>query len=262
MTSYGLLGHFRLQAAQHAIVDAKHDPPLHELRVSRPFPALRAFADRVDLPALSTIDHAHVPFVVLLLKAMDAWKEAHGGAAPATFPDKMAFKQSVLDMGWGPPGHEVNFLEAADSAYRAYAAPLMPEEVASVLHVAKENAPQFSAQTEDFWWLARALGEFVETQNEGMLPVTGVVPDMTASTDTYVALQEIYVAKAAQDSAAVRSILQHHLNAAGIDPERISAEQVAAFCKNSYNIAVSPTFAGIGLQWLTNTGIRTADAGH
>jgi amyloid beta precursor protein binding protein 1 len=239
VVSYGLVGYLRLQAAQHAIVDAKHDPPLHELRVSRPFPALRAFADSIDLDALSSIDHAHVPFVVLLLKAMDKWKAQHGGAMPSAFADKMAFKQSLLGMAWGPPGHEVNFLEAADSAYRAYAPPLVPEEVAAVLRVAKQHAPQFTAQTEDFWWLARALAEFVETQNDGMLPVTGVVPDMTAATDTYVALQEVYMSKAAEDAAAVQRILQTHLSAAGLLQERISRDQVAAFCKNAYNIAVS-----------------------
>lgn len=239
MVSYGLVGYFRLQAAQHAIVDAKHDPPLYELRVSRSFPALRAFADGIDLDSLPSIDHAHVPFVVLLLKAMDKWKAQHDGAVPSAFADKMAFKQSILDMAWGPPGREVNFLEAADSAYRAYAPPLVPEEVANVLRAAKEHAQQFTAQTEDFWWLARALAEFVESQNEGMLPVTGVVPDMTASTDTYVALQGIYVAKAAEDAAAVLRILQSHLAAAGLPQDRISRDQVAAFCKNAYNIAVS-----------------------
>lgn len=82
MNSYGLLGSFRLQVAQHTIVDAKSDPPIHELRLSKPFPALEAYAAQFDLETLSTIDHAHVPFVVLLLKATDAWKASHDGQPP------------------------------------------------------------------------------------------------------------------------------------------------------------------------------------
>lgn len=82
MNSYGLLGSFRLQVAQHTIVDAKNDPPIHELRLSKPFPALEAYAAQFELAKLSTIEHAHVPFVVLLLKATDAWKASHDGQLP------------------------------------------------------------------------------------------------------------------------------------------------------------------------------------
>lgn len=237
VVSYGLLGYFRLQAAQHTILDAKNDPPLHELRVSRPFPALRQFADGFALDSLSTIEHAHVPFVVLLLKAMDQWKAAHGGAAPATFPEKAAFKQELQSLAWGPPGHEVNFLEAAENAYKAYVPPLVPEEVADVLRAA-QTKQDFGADTPDFWWLAGALAAFVERHNDGMLPITGVVPDMTAATESYVALQELYVAKAKEDAAKVLELVHELLAAHGQPADRISSDQVVEFCKNSYNIAV------------------------
>lgn len=80
--AHGLLGSFRLQTTQHAILDAKHDPPLHELLLAKPFPALEVFVDSFDLDALSSIDHAHVPFVVILLKAARAWRAAHDDQLP------------------------------------------------------------------------------------------------------------------------------------------------------------------------------------
>lgn len=80
--STGLLGYFRLQVAQHAILDSKNDPPIHELRLSKPFPALQTYVDKFDLDALSSIEHAHVPFVAILLKASAAWKTLHDNKLP------------------------------------------------------------------------------------------------------------------------------------------------------------------------------------
>lgn len=255
----GLLGLFRVQATQHAIADAKHDPPLHELLLATPFPSLQAFADSVDLNALSSIDHAHVPFVVLLLKAAAAWKATHNSQLPrcvhacvytlvvivrsltvnrygsSTFPEKGAFKALIQSMAHGPLGHEVNFVEAADNAYRAYVAPVVPDEVACVLAAARQRP--LDATTPEFWLLARALADFVDAHS-GVLPVSGVVPDMTASTEMYVALQEVYVAKAREDAALVRTALRRHLATLELPADHIPDDRVDAFCKNAYNIGV------------------------
>uniref|UniRef100_K3W937 NEDD8-activating enzyme E1 regulatory subunit n=1 Tax=Globisporangium ultimum (strain ATCC 200006 / CBS 805.95 / DAOM BR144) TaxID=431595 RepID=K3W937_GLOUD len=236
--SYGLVGYFRLQIAQHAILDSKNDPPIHELRISKPFPALQTFVDEFDLETLSSIEHAHVPFVVILLKAAAAWKTAHDDRLPSTFPEKAEFKNLIQSMAKGPVGHEVNFIEATNNAYKAYVAPLVPDEVAHVLSTARQLA--LNAATPEFWLLARSLADFVD-QNDGILPITGVVPDMTASTETYVALQQVYFNKAKEDAAKVLEILQKHLSALSIPAESIPADKVDAFCKNAYNIGMLNT---------------------
>ncbi|KAJ0392504.1 hypothetical protein P43SY_006565 [Pythium insidiosum] len=239
VNAYGLLGSLRVQVAEHTILDSKPDPPLHELRLSRPFPALQTYVDGFDLPQLSTIDHAHVPFVVILCQAMAQWREAHADQpVPKTFADKTAFKQLVQAMAWGPAGHEVNFTEAVDNAYKAYSTPLVPSDVAEVLALAKSKP--LTARTSTYWFLARALAEFVD-HNDGMLPITGVVPDMTASTDSYVALQQLYVLKAKEDAADVAQRVQAHLAAAGLPATRVSQDEVEAFCRNAYSLAVLRT---------------------
>ncbi|KAG2774090.1 NEDD8-activating enzyme E1 regulatory subunit [Phytophthora cactorum] len=245
VTSYGFLGSLRLQAAQHAIADAKLDPPRHELRLSTPFPTLRKFADSFALKSLSTIEHAHVPFVVLLLQAMKKWKEAHNGKPPATFPEKDALKKSLQEMAWGPAGHELNFIEAAENAYMAYVPPQIPEEVAPVLsaaaaHTVSVETLEKTKDTKEFWLLAHALADFVK-QNDGLLPVTGVVPDMTASTESYVALQELYVNKAKEDATKVHEILRKRLRDLKLPEDSISFDAVAAFCKNAPNIGMLET---------------------
>ncbi|GMF51577.1 unnamed protein product [Phytophthora fragariaefolia] len=245
-TACGLLGSLRLQVAQHAIADAKLDPPRHELRLARPFPALQQFARGFsDLTALSGIEHAHVPFVVLLLQAMDRWKEAHAGRPPATFPEKDAFKKRLQEMARGPPGHELNFVEAAENAYKAYVPPQVPEEVAPVLaaaaaHTASVEALEKTKDTREFWLLAHALADFVQ-QNDGLLPVTGVVPDMTASTEAYVALQELYVNKAKEDATRVHEILRSKLRDLKLPEDSVSFDAVAAFCKNAPSIGMLET---------------------
>jgi amyloid beta precursor protein binding protein 1 len=245
VTSYGFLGSLRLQAAQHAIADAKLDPPRHELRLSRPFPALQKFAESFDLQSLSSIEHAHVPFVVLLLQAMHKWKEAHNGQPPATFPEKDAFKKALQEMAWGPPGHELNFIEAAENAYKAYVPPQVPDEVAPVLaaaasHTASVETLEKTKDTQEFWLLAHALADFVK-HNDGLLPVTGVVPDMTASTEAYVALQELYVTKAKEDATKVHEILRKRLRELKLAEDTVSFEAVAAFCKNAPSIGMLET---------------------
>lgn len=43
-----------------------------------------------------------------------------------------------------------------------------------------------------FWVLCSALKEFIKERND-LLPVKGVVPDMTADSEKYISLQNVYV---------------------------------------------------------------------
>jgi hypothetical protein len=74
--TYGLLGLVRLWSPEHRIVELKPQDSLLDLRVTHPWPALRSFADGIDLAACDDMTHRHVPYVALLLKALDAWRAA------------------------------------------------------------------------------------------------------------------------------------------------------------------------------------------
>jgi amyloid beta precursor protein binding protein 1 len=63
------------------------------------------------------------------------------------------------------------------------------------------------------WRAAAAVSQFVSENN--VLPLLGRIPDMTSDTASYVALQEAYRAKAKEDAARVRRILQEHDPAMG-----------------------------------------------
>jgi len=83
-----------------------------------------------------------------------------------------------------------------------------------------------------FWILVHAVRRFVE-KNGGFLPLVGSIPDMTADTETYIALQEIYQAKAQEDIAVVRSYVEDTLSSLGRPSSEIDPEYVKLFCKNA-----------------------------
>jgi amyloid beta precursor protein binding protein 1 len=74
--SYGYIGYCRLQINHHTIIESKPDGDQYDLRIVNPFPELHNFFhdERFDLLKLNSLDHAHVPFVILLSKALQAYK--------------------------------------------------------------------------------------------------------------------------------------------------------------------------------------------
>lgn len=78
--SYGLMGSMRASLGEHCVVESKPDAQVDDLRIARAWPALRAFAASFDLDALDDGAHRHVPYAVLLLRALEAWRAARRGA--------------------------------------------------------------------------------------------------------------------------------------------------------------------------------------
>lgn len=68
--------------AEDSVVDT-HPDNTHTLRVDRPFPALEAYAKGLDLESMDSMEHSHVPWIVLLVKAALVWKETVGRSIPS-----------------------------------------------------------------------------------------------------------------------------------------------------------------------------------
>ncbi|KAJ2152183.1 NEDD8-activating enzyme E1 regulatory subunit, partial [Coemansia sp. RSA 560] len=73
----GFIAEIRSAVREHTIVES-HGKVWPDLRVMAPFAELRAYADSFDLGALDSTDLAHVPFVVILIKAADRWAAEMG----------------------------------------------------------------------------------------------------------------------------------------------------------------------------------------
>ena len=83
--------------------------------------AAQAHCDSVNLDALDDKDHAHTPYVVLLVKALGAWRTTHGGNLPRNFKEKTEFKGTVAALRRADLKAELNVDEALANVYRAYA---------------------------------------------------------------------------------------------------------------------------------------------
>ncbi|CAN0112177.1 unnamed protein product, partial [Phaeothamnion confervicola] len=247
--SFGLVGHVRLAVRQHDVVESKPDASVPDLRLSRPWPELAAHCAETDLAALDSMGHAHVPCVVILVQLARRWRDAHGGAAPATADERQQFRESVRAAA-RDFDNEINFQEAYADAWKAFAAPNLPAEAAALL--AEASACTVGPDTPPFWVLLRAVHEFMNSADgdavgdngggssggadAGLPPLKGEVPDMAADTDRFVRLQEVYRSKAQADRAAVAARAKALLAAAGRSADDIPTEETDRFCRNVANL--------------------------
>ena len=81
-------------------------------------------------------------------------------------------------------------------------------------------------KTSSFWIIAEAIKRFYDKHQE--LPLPGNVPDMKAESQVYIALQNIYKAKARQDALEVLETAKAIAPGHEIDPT-----EVDLFCKNA-----------------------------
>ncbi|KAJ2302579.1 hypothetical protein IWW52_006964, partial [Coemansia sp. RSA 2704] len=110
-----------------------------DLRVMAPFAELRAYADSIDLEALDSTDLAHVPFVVLLIKAVDKWV-AETGLAKTGLEYKHRKEIAKLVSRMAPAPGEENFDEAAAAVNANCSDYEVPSEVSQILADPAANA--------------------------------------------------------------------------------------------------------------------------
>jgi amyloid beta precursor protein binding protein 1 len=145
LRAYGMVGSVRVAAGEHVLVEGHPDNAPTDLRVCAPFAELRAYAAAKfghDLSALSSSERKHVPYLVLLLHALDGYKAAHDGSLPASYHDKQALKASLGQLAeewFGPAGaHDApNFEEARLAVNTALQLPQLPAETRKVLDAAE-----------------------------------------------------------------------------------------------------------------------------
>jgi len=82
-----------------------------------------------------------------------------------------------------------------------------------------------------------ALKAFVDEQ--GVLPLIGSIPDMTSTTEGYLALQKLYQEKASLDYENIKSKVETILKKLNKSHDSISPEEIRQFCKNSWFLNVT-----------------------
>uniref|UniRef100_A0A7S1C6B9 NEDD8-activating enzyme E1 regulatory subunit n=1 Tax=Bicosoecida sp. CB-2014 TaxID=1486930 RepID=A0A7S1C6B9_9STRA len=231
----GLLGVMRTVVGEHRILESKPDPQNNNLRIANPWPELRDFAMSIDLSAMDSHQHGHVPWAVIVIQALAKWRDAHGGASPRNFAEKEEFWAGVKADS-REYGAELNFVEACTGkGNEAFRPPLADrddeasERTKALL--ADPAAATLTAESRPFWFIVRAIADFAEATGE--LPVAGSLPDMTSTPDMYVSLQRLYKEKAAADCADVRARVAALLAGVGLPEDHVPGEWIPRACANA-----------------------------
>ena len=232
--SYGFVGYLRVIVPEHTIVESKPDNPPDDLRLAEPFEELVKYVDSFDLTSMDSTDHSHTPYIIILLKAINDWRASHGGQLPSTRPEKEEFKSIVIRGSRN--AQEENFNEAYRAAHKAFVKSTVPSSVSNILK--DSNATNITSTSSKFWILASALKGFVDNEGSGLLPLMGTIPDMTAGTNGYIALQKVYQDKSNADISAVQARVKNILQSIGKPESFISFDEIKKFCKNSQFLQV------------------------
>ena len=258
--SYGLIGTVRLQVRYHPIIESKPDNSVPDLRIintqsmdeSCLFPPLRNLVDKIHLEELDSQTHGHVPYVIILVKALDRWISLQTGSSsstsssrlPKTVEEKSQFR-SIIQQLSRDFSKEINFQEAYENAYLGYAEPQLPSEVSSLLEHVVQSWDSSIPLHSSFDVLLLALHRFM-IRSSNQPPIHGSIPDMTSSTERYIELQQIYKVKAEEDRTLFQSLVQeilYQVSQAQNVPSSLNVtdEQLSLFCKNVNNLRLVHT---------------------
>ena len=243
LRSYGFIGSVRLQIRDHNIIESKSDNDPFDLRISNPFPELKEYCESYAIllnekTNVDTLQHSHIPYIVILYEAIKKWKSNHNNNSPSNFKEKEQFKQLIKDMAINY-NDELNFQEAVRESYRAYTPKVLSPEVNQTIHKVYNSKEAFSSSTSEFEFLCYALVMFLLDKDfnpDQLPPLPGQVPDLTATTDLYIQLQKVYKDKSEADVQHFKKLLNKLLIANNRSENSISDEIVSIFCKHSYSL--------------------------
>ncbi|TPX48569.1 hypothetical protein SeLEV6574_g01971 [Synchytrium endobioticum] len=215
----GFMACIRLAVKEHVVVESHPENPVFDLRLDQPFPELRDFALTFEFDTMDSMSYSHIPWIAILLRALQDYKNKHNDIIPTRaqmreFIERHYKRTDVNDLE--------NFDEAAANAWRALVKTSIRTNTAEVLKMASDM--KLLSSTNDFWFVSRAVNDFVQNEGGGMLPLPGNVPDMKADTRKFVDLQFVYRNKARHDASIIRSRVDKLLALAGRSAASISDE--------------------------------------
>lgn len=237
VNTIGFYGSLNIIANEITVIET-HDPSrLYDLRIDKPWPELQAFVNSIDLDSLDDTDHAHVPYIVIYIKALQTWKVDHNGLVPQNYHEKKLFRSYIEQLSRNI-NLEANFIEASNSIHRALQTTGIPISIQKLFEKVTAANESFDASTPIFWIFIKALKRFVE-KNDNQLPLPGTLPDMASDTTSYLCLQTIYREKAWKDQELFTREVIKVLEEVGRSKEELNRDSITSFCKNSQMLYVT-----------------------
>ena len=241
--SVGLYSTFAVQLpSEFPIIDTHPDPDsIQDIRLISPWPELVAEAklQTSNLDSLSDHDHGHVPYVPLLLYYLNQWKDNHNGQYPSTFREKTEFRSMVgADARHSSSaGPEENYDEACAAVLKTISPPSLGSGCRNMFTLPSCQSENLTSESPNFWIVANAIKTF--HSSHGVLPLPGSLPDMKATSSSYIRLQNIYKSKARADVAELTSTVRATEKRLGRPAtQAIPNGEIEAFAKNASHIKI------------------------
>ncbi|KAF8302572.1 hypothetical protein DL93DRAFT_2090588 [Clavulina sp. PMI_390] len=233
----GFLAEFSVQLHEHTIVDA-HTDDLPSYRLDKAFPALLKHSVELNFDALDVTDHGHIPYFIILVRALHDWKSQHQGKPPA-YKELKEFKANIEAMK--KKSDEENFEEAVAQVFKAYRETTVPSSVQELF--SDPACVNVTANSTPFFLMLHALSIFVSPSNSSqlhppnVLPLSPTLPDIKADTANYIHLQSLYKAQANAEKAEFVQILRDVCAKAGVQTE-VPTVLIDEFVKNCHQLRV------------------------
>ncbi|XP_068148334.1 nedd8-activating enzyme E1 regulatory subunit [Drosophila tropicalis] len=226
--SLGMLGTIRLQIKEHCIVEAHPDNRQFDLRLEHPFETLREHLESTEVTS-------KVPWLLVLYKYLKVWQKQQDGdqKAPKNYKEKLTLKELIeKEMKADEENHE----EAIKAVNTAFGAGRVSSDLKAIFN--DDACEQLNKKSNPFWIMAKALKHFVTEENSGYVPLPGVLPDMTANTESYIALQHVYRQQALHDADQVYNKCQDYLKQLSLPVDSIDERSVRLLCREAAGLAV------------------------
>ena len=213
----GLINYIRLYENYHGNMSLRLlDNPVSDYRLSCPWKELKDFANSFDLEKMDLIDHKNVPYFVILLKALDKYRNNKNDpeANPNNKEEKEEFKNIVKSfmLSTGTEGENENIEEALSKLYfcNKYNNKLTTHKMEQIFEVIeKTSQKEIFTKTNNYMKLFFiyfiTLKQFFNKYKT--YPLCGPIPDMISNTKNFIGLKQIYNTKAKNDHKEMRDMI-------------------------------------------------------
>lgn len=211
ISTVGFYGLVRMHFHEQTIIET-HDNDLTDLRLDEPWPQLQEYVDSIDLDTLDEQSLAGVPYAVLLIKARQ------NARTPAEV------RRFISSLG---TGEEANMEQATNRAFMILkSSRKLPDSLKQLLESdsSDRESTTFKPESTTFDLFLTALRIFYKTH--GVLPLSGVLPDMESDTEQYMTLVNLYRDKFTSDKAEIATIIETETG------QKINDDELTTLVKN------------------------------
>lgn len=223
LSSIRFYAYLNIQLDEHTIIET-HEKSLEDLRLDSPWPDLNAYLDSVDINPKTNPQYYEIPYSLILMKLSQT----------LTNPVKLKELRNEITSLF-KSNDALNVEQAYNNAHL-----IMRDsnETSSDMDYIfnNESCTTLSSDSPIFWILCNSLKAFID--EFGTFPVSGILPDMEASTVNYNALRDLYKQKHESDKLFIKNKTIASLNSLNRSPDELSNELLTTFVKNSRYLKV------------------------